>query len=290
VSSRYIGEEMSVSIIKRYWQHAWVNSNFGHTPNVVATESIENKGNIILVSKIDEENYLKNLGYRSKAIGLPYCYVSNVNEKRIENSLLVMPAHCTKDLSIELSDEYKIFINKVKSQRVFFKKIVICLHYEDFRKNNHDKWVKHGFEVVVGARTDDSNALVRMKTLFQQFSTILTDAVGSHVVYAASSGARISIQSPIGWKYDLSKLEQFELDGGSFSTENWPIEFYFLFCDPIDASTHIEWGLEQIGYNNKLSPDDLKKILGWNFPDKYIELFIYYSNKVMNKIKRLLRL
>ena len=169
------------------------------------------------------------------------------------------------------------------------------MHQEDIDNGYNEKWINNGFEVVRGASIDDANALIRMHSMFSQFETILSDSIGSHIVYAAASGAKISMIEPIGWKFNVKDNQFYNEDESrlgpekdkSFGANTWCIDYDFLFCDPVDAKTHIEWGKEQIGFENKLSPKELKKVLGWEHPRREYELLMYNGKRVINKIKRL---
>ena len=291
--SKYIGLQIKYKIIHRYWQHGWISSSRQYHSDVVASEPILNKKALILVARKDEEYFLHKKGFRSKAIGLPYCYVPERKFLR-KNSLLIMPAHGTRDILIETTTEYNKFIKYASSQRQYFEDVVVCMHKEDINNGYNEKWIVNGFKVVQGASIDDANALIRMHSLFSQFETVLSDSIGSHIVYAAASGVKISMIKPIGWKFNIKGNQFFNEDEGRLGpekdtllgTDTWYIDYNFLFCDPVDAKTHIEWGKKQIGLENKLSPKELKKVLGWTHPRREFELLVYNGKRVVNKVRR----
>ncbi len=105
LASKYIGRSEKITLILRYWQHGWISKSRQHHPWVVASEPIDNKRALILVARKDEEVFLNKSGYKSKAIGLPYCYTPEKKYPRIEKSLLVMPAHGTHDVLIQVTDD-----------------------------------------------------------------------------------------------------------------------------------------------------------------------------------------
>ncbi len=295
IASQYIGLSKPLNIINRYWAHGWAMSERQFHPEIVASEPIVDRSYTILVGRISQKKYLESCKYKSLSIGLPFCYVERIKLSKIKSSLLIMPAHSTKDIPVIDSNNQAGLLNYVLTQRDYFENIVVCMHQEDFRLGNHLKWQDAGFDVVIGASIDDSNALNRMYSLFTQFETILSDVMGSHIAYAASVGARISMRLPQGWRYDRSKNPFYLEDksrAGSDSVQYhesraWKDFYNFLFCDPVDAKTHIEWGQEQIGYDNKLSPDDLKDALGWSSPRFECELLAYNGKRVVNKIRRM---
>jgi hypothetical protein len=289
LAAKYIGLNSVDNIIYRYWQHGWITNRGQNHPDVVASEPILEKNSLILVARKNEEEFLSQLGYKSKAIGLPFCYVPEGNYNRDSSSLLVMPAHGTRDLLINVNDDYNDFLKFVVHQKEHFKDVRICMHQEDINLGYHKKWEEEGFSIIRGAAIDDTSALIRMHALFSQFTTILSDSMGSHIVYAAASGAKIAMREPIGYHYDISKNQFYQEDTSrKGSAENfWKIDYGFLFCNPVDAENHIEWGKEQIGFDNRLSPSELKNTLGWSSPRREYELLMYNGKRVINKIRRM---
>jgi len=290
IASKYCGMRNTPRILNRYWQHGWVPKSKQLSPDFVATETINNKNALILVARKDEEEYLIKNGYRAKAIGLPFCYITSQGHSRIQNSLLVMPAHATRHIPINFREEYKQFIKYVLEQSRYFDTVYVCMHQEDFDLGYSKIWENAGFKVIRGAAIDDANALVRIHALLSQFETVLSDALGSHIVYAASLGAKISLIESRGWEYDVSKDPFFKPDLVKLNNDINKLEinpktspYSFLFDEPQVAKQHIEWGLEQIGACNMVSPSELKHILGWNLSNRLVD-----SSKVLvRKVKAL---
>jgi hypothetical protein len=295
VALKYMGLGKSLSIINRYWSHGWIMSEKQFHPEVVLSEPIVNKSHTLLVGRVSQKEYLKDFKYKSLSIGLPFCYIEKIKLKRVKNSLLIMPAHSTADIPVISSNNKSNLLNYSLTQKDYFKSVVVCLHHEDFKLGSHLKWKEAGFDVIIGASVDDSNALNRMYHLFTQFEVVLSDVMGSHIVYAASVGAKISMRLPQGWRFDFSSNPFYSEDKSRIGSDSvqyhesraWKDFYNFLFCDPVDAKTHIEWGQEQIGYDNKLSPDDLKDVLGWSSPRFECELLAYNGKRVVNKIRRM---
>ncbi len=295
IVEEYVGSNRGSNIINRHWSHGWTIPERQVHPEIISSEPIDSKETMVLVGRKEEERYLKSLGYRSEAIGLPFCYVPKVKCTRMSNSLLVLPSHSTRDLKIIKTSKYNNFIKHVKSQERFFNTIIICMHRDDIELGFDKIWKDSGFIVEQGAAINDKKALLRMKLLFSQYSVMLTDAMGSHVPYAASCGIRIAMRRPEGWDYDLNENQYFIDDSTRLGSDYiqkqdrsaWYSHYKFLFCDPVDAKTHIEWGKKQIGFDNKLSPSELKNTLGWSSPRREYELLMYNGKRVINKIRRM---
>jgi len=64
--------------------------------------------------------------------------------------------------------------------------------------------------------------------------------------------------------------------------------YSFLFDEPQTAKQHVEWGLEQIGACNMLSPSELRHILGWNLSDRLVDLSKVLARKVKAIPKKVL--
>jgi hypothetical protein len=101
---------------------------------------------------------------------------------------------------------------------------------------------------------------------------VTTNSLGSHVAYAAYSGAKVSLFG----SYAAPAYEDFRNDP---SYKNYPallevyieglqekvIRFYYpeLFVSPIKAPVRKDWGAEMIGATNKRTPQEIANLLGW---------------------------
>jgi hypothetical protein len=295
VASRYCGMRDIPRIFHRYWQHGWVQKSRQLEPDLVAAEPISNKKSLIFVARKDEEDYLIKEGYQAKAIGLPFCYVPSQRYSRIKNSLLVMPCHTSRFVPIKFNDDYNFFVRFILDQRKEFNPIYICMHQEDIDLGYAKLWEKAGFKVIRGAAIDDANALMRIHALMSQFETILSDIMGSHIVYAASLGAKISLFPPCGREYDTSRDPFFQSertalrklldDIADAEMDPKASPYSFLFDEPKTAKQHIEWGLEQIGASNRVSPSELQHFLGWNLPTRLSNKLIDFNKRIIGKVK-----
>lgn len=173
------------------------------------------------------------------------------------------------------------------------------MHQDDIDLGYAKIWEDFGFQVIRGAAINDENALVRIHALMSQFETILSDVMGSHLVYAASSGAKISLVQPIGREYQNSNDPFFQgeravlrkplADIAAIEMNPKSSPYSFLFDEPKKARQHIDWGLEQIGFRNRVSPCELRHFLGWNLPEKLLNEFNYYAKKSIYKAKSVVK-
>ena len=263
-----------------YWQHGWIRkeSVLEEDPEVIASEPILNKRNLILVATKDQENFLIRHGFKSKAIGLPYCYLPEIKIQRKKDTFLIMPVHGSRDLPVIYNENYDSFINKCKELRKSFAIVDVCMHSEDIKQNNHQVWVREGFKVIKGADTHDANSLLKMKYLFMQYETVFSDSIGSHIVYAASSGAKISLFNEANYKHLIDKNE-FYRDKKILKYD--PKIYEFLYCSPLSAKKHKSWAQNELGFDNMPSKKELIAILKWNLKNFILDCLMRLTRKFL---------
>ena len=218
-----------------------------------------------------QAEFLRGLGYtRSRAIGLPLVYVPEPRNEREKDSLLVMPAHSlpANDRAWATAD----YVAAIVALRPAFRRITVCVGGHDWARGN---WVGDfraaGFEVIRGAGDDSS--LDRMACLFAQFEAVSTNGFGSLLAYASAFGAKVSIYGPfsevtpdslrnVPFFIDNPDLIAAEVDDlqASYCRETFP-EF---FCHPAVAEERVEWGRAEIGWENRVSPEELRGLFGWS--------------------------
>lgn len=269
------------------WKHGWLFAKLNYKEQLT-NGSKESK---FLVSLVEHELFLQDQGIKAKAIGMPFVYVEDiVNEKieRVKNSLLVMPPHSlpyTEHIWDE--DAYAKQINDLKDE---FELIVVCLHQSCIEKGLWiDAFEKYKIPWIIGADALDKNALVRMYKMFNSFEFMTTNTMGSHVVYAAYCGCKVSIYgnyaefSKRDFQNDpLYKRFPFLLEHNLKYSSKRSIEntFPYLFTSPIDATLRTKWAEEQLGKKNKVTFYELAKLLGW-LPHYQ---FIAYSKRISVKL------
>ena len=229
----------------------------------------------LLIATKTQEKFLHENGFPdSRAVGLPFAYVDPApTTQRIPGSLLVMPPR-SGNPDFVLVDEIE-YLEYIKSVAHHFSRIVFCLHIAFFRDN---QWVenlnKYGYDFVIGAGGRDRLALFRMRKIFDSFEYMTTNAVGSHPLYAAFCGAKVSMAGPFydfdireyegqfGWDDPtIMKRAKLEVEMGSraFLSKKFP----WFFTEPQNAKTCVEWAKEEIGFHNKVSFEELGRLFGW---------------------------
>ena len=277
--AKYCGFKKSPPYIsKNYnWLHGWMPDYMLINP-ILVTGFEYNHENWCFVAKKTEENYLKVSNYLgAKAIGLNVVYLPEVNTKRIPNSLLVMPVHSV-DYTNHSHWKFKEYVDEISNIKHLFDRVTICVHPSCFKRGY---WVNEfkaaGFEVIEGINGDKTNALQKLQVLMSTFEFVTTNGFGSMLAYSAYFGAKPSvygsfseykeedyINEPLYQKFP----EVLKLTIDVFSEKILKANFPHLFCAPNEAKENIEWGKYQVGFENKLSPAEIKKMLGWDFKGK----------------------
>jgi hypothetical protein len=291
-ASYIIADLLHIPLVPRSqcgWKHGWLFTDLKYTQQITGVRH-EPK---YLVPLKEHELFLQENGIEAKAVGMPFIYVEDIDKREIpryKRSLLVMPPHSlsTSNHSWD-EDTYAQQINELKSD---FDLIVVCLYHACIEKN---LWVeafqKYDIPWILGANSLDRNSLIRMNRLFRSFEFMTTNAIGSHIVYAAYRGCKVSIYGA----YSEYSEEDFKDDtlynkypfllkhNLEYSSEKSVKSHYpFLFTHPLHAKSRVEWAGKELGKAYKVSHWKLAKHLGW-LPWSQ---FAFYGEKVYIKIKK----
>ena len=268
IIAEYTGQSLVPTGIRGEWQHGWHPVHHQVSPFWIGGLSLSKRPRRrSWVARADEVRFLESRGYRAKAIGLPICYLPHRDYHRQPGSLLVMPAHSSSFVPIFDSEEDRqaAYVRYAGSLDGQFPDVAVCLHEECIRQG---LWVgdfeQIGFTVIQGASVRDRNSLERVRALMSQFEYVTSNVLGSHIAYAAAFGAKVSIAGPIHqWDRKLAVQEPLYRENPALldildteeqlARDNFP----FLFVEPSDAKTQVEWGRAMIGMDNVLSPREM---------------------------------
>jgi FkbM family methyltransferase len=272
VAAQYCGFRSPPKLARGYWEHGWGPKQwfvFDSPFLYFGPVDLHGKEDYHWVGRKDEEALLHRHGYtNAKAIGIPIVYVPAEKTVRRPGSLLVMPAHSGDDSTSEWRmEEYAEEIARI---RPGFSEVWICIHPSCWQ---HGYWIdafkKRGFRLVQGALYTDRNALKRISRLLSTFEYVTTNCTGSHIAYAAYLGAKVSI---FGSYAGLGEADMNDIPEKHPFTKPWAwaysektVREYYpeLFCHPLDAKQRIEWGRYEVGYDNKVTPSELRSLFGW---------------------------
>ena len=292
IVEEYCKTRFKVNKIFGEWVHGVSFPHHYIHPRALIGGNYQNVKNTNWVVNKKCQEFLESSGFKAKAIGLPIIYLNPKKYIRKPNTILIMPSHSSyyvqqKNQSEVQQNKYILYLNKIICN---YESSVACLHNYDFQNDLWKNEFNHlGVDIVIGAGTNDENALERIIALMSQFEYVTSNVMGSHIAYAAAFGAKVSISGPYHqynkkaflneplYSENPSLLDYFEREE-EMMRENYP----FLFVEPHKSKQQIDWGREMIGFNNKLSPKELKKL----FKVDSLNLFI---RNIKNNSKSLLR-
>ena len=255
---------------------------------------------IVVSTKLHQEFLLRS-GFRNVfAGGLPFAYIDRIKSKRKFGSLLVMPPHSLAYNRISGFDEP--FLNFINSIRNEFSEICFCLHADDVNDQEVTNSLKErNIDFIVGADASDANSLYRMREIFDYYDYVTTTVMGSHILYAAFCGCRVSLLRNHHYLYpkkyfsnyvaikSVPGLEERYLDNFNNAVK-LESQFPWLFANhPLDAIQMTEWASEEIGLSNLMDRDSLMKVLGWTISAKVSALIRVVSGRIVNGFYNLIR-
>jgi hypothetical protein len=208
--------------------------------------------------------------------GLPFIYIPESGILRRPRSLLIMPPHSLSYYGCGLNS-YDNLLTYVKSIEGDFSEVYFCIHADDA----HDqvllnKMRESNIRFIIGASANDANSLKRMRRIFDYFDFVTTTVIGSHILYAAFCGCKISILNKYFFTYPETAFDKYGYVNRIPGCKQRYIDVVnnkdklieqlpWLFVrDPGEALQMINWANEEIGVNNLLSRDQLLELLGWS--------------------------
>ena len=257
------------------WQHGWVPTFLPWpTESLVGTDGLSflrKKTHLQLVATQNQASHLIQAGYKKvAAIGLPFTYVENQNFTRVPNSRLYVLEHNTYEDSDRESDTMRkidTVVNFSKDKEPF-----ILIHGADLN-NEIIRYANNlNVNLLLGANNADSNSLKRIRQIFETFEYIFTDYIGSHVLYAVLSGAKIEFikfKLP-AFSKEFAPLRKFSHNSPSAQIAHEltrelsaPSETLNRFMTQNNLYT-IEGAEVESGLKMHPSPDRLRRLIGWD--------------------------
>ena len=254
--------------------HGWLAEFRFVSPLVAYEDCLSNpKQQTTWTASREHEHFLKQSGYKGWAIGLPFVYLPEKTYERRKGSLLVMPVHSMEYTRHRF--KFAEYVDAIDSIRNCFETVAVCI-YPACIKNGYwvDDFKERGYPIIEGANALDRNSLERVRALMSQFEYVTTNAFGSCIAYAAAFGAKVSIYGPYA-KSDLNetKTDPYYLNRAglaekavhAISSDTVKKHLGELFVNPSDAVERKEWGRRQLGFENKVSPAEMRRLFGWDF-------------------------
>jgi hypothetical protein len=270
------------------WLHGWQSDKPLKYINQIIFWGGER--DVHLVHTQEQQDFARKQGYKfTEAIGAPFTYVPKSISTRIPGSLLVMPPHGLPQAEIK-NFPYD-YLDYMADLRRDFEVVAACIHPHDCKSGMWPQQLsKLGIPWTTGASVDDRNALYRMRAIFDLFEGMTTNAIGSHLVYAAFCGCKVSVSGPFHtWDAETFKNDQWYVDkqelleyGIELSKEiNARHTYGHLFRKPSLADSHVAWAEQELGVKHRKNSNQLTRLFGWSKFSKVIDRALgkKYANK-----------
>ena len=198
-----------------------------------------------------------------------------------------MPAHSSDDTTSEW--QFEQYADEIAQIRSSFSEVWICIHPLCWE---HGYWIapfkSRGFPLLQGASSTDRNALKRLYRLFSRFEYVTTNTIGSHIAYAASLGAKVSIYGSYAELRDANynNVGEYQpyMQQWEWARSQQTVRQYYpeLFCHPAEAKQGTDWGRYEVGFDNKVTPGELRTLFGWT---RGARLVAGVAQRVANKAR-----
>lgn len=146
------------------------------------------------MSSIQERDVLQSCGFRHViAGGSPILYADATSSAKIDSSVVIMPRHSTRFVRFPFTHRAAMqLLDQAHAIGAPGAEVALCIYGEDI---STEEWTQfamaNGIKWIVGAVLNDENALQRMSWIFSRYEHVVTDALGSHIVYAAHFGCTV---------------------------------------------------------------------------------------------------
>lgn len=271
------------------WIHGW-HWHDVPSPEILGVHLLNHSVPIIVTNK-KEYIALKESGFKNVIVGgLPSAYINQQHFSKNKDALLAIPPHTGEDIYFNNSqDEYMDYLESLKNK---FDGIYISIFYLDLDGPLHKAAKKRGLNIIQGARPDDSNSLLRMRAIFDAFSFVTSNYMGSHFIYSQFANCKFSFSGPMHCDGEESWL-------GQGNTKNYSLDEvikmvnvrsekylrsrfnkYFVE-DPRHGHCDSSLAKKEIGLDNVLNKNKILEAVGWSLYGK----FRGYSRGILNRVK-----
>lgn len=253
------------------WTHGWIWYDEPNAEDLMSSKLPRDL--TVVVRNYIEYIALRNWGFTDVRIGgLPFAYVPQQHTCRNKESLLVFPIHSDETLTI--NGNTIDYFDYIETQKKNFESIYISVYSSDFGGPMHKAALDRGFQILLGARPDDANSMLRMRSILDSFKYVTTNSIGSHFIYALYAGCKISFSGPM---YQMQKSErlgiarQFGYQDDYADRAYWyASEVYlrqkfnkFFNENPRQGISDINYAVEEVGVKYMLSNAEIMDALGW---------------------------
>lgn len=280
------------------WQHGFVEpSRYRRYPRQLLNNIKLDMGYHILTANKEQKELVGLMGYSNvREFGCPFCYAEpNKKARRQTGSMLFMPSHSLDHVLFENLPQVNEYCAYILRESRKYQSSYVSLHLSCLRNNQW--WPQlanqHSLFLVAGADHCDLLSLRRMWQIFSQFEFVSTNSLGSHVYYALAAGCKVIVSGPkVEHSFDqlskdISYVRSCEDGEDWFSDLGYSAEMDAL-GERISAGlmTRKE-ALDLLGFNNMLSPAEVRKCLGWSYLRQLLQVPTVFLRGIKIFSKRL---
>lgn len=268
------------------WPHGWVPKHEIKANSIgriyPAFESIDIPYYNFISTKLHEE-FLREKGVSNvKAIGHPFIYSNFKKRKPVLNSLLVLPIHTSSGQSFSEVD-FEKYVDEIDKIRHNYSVVDVMIHPNCIRQGYWiNEFSKRKYRTFSGFEPSNMRTGSNLKKIFSKYEYMTTNGFGSHIVFAAYCGLKVSIYGTFATE-DMEGLKQYIDIFPEYYKNNYyfigekrivlrsevdlKLNFPFLFKNPKNAILAVDWAKDELGFENKINSADFTKISNeiiWN--------------------------
>jgi hypothetical protein len=253
--------------------HGWLPEIINIDPITIigAHYALENKDQLIITHRMDQQEYLRKNGYSGAiSIGSPFIYLPKPEKER--NGFLIIVNHGVGDN--KTTGNIRVFdvIQEVISYGISKNNIKLLVHNNDCNNLEYLSGVqKLGITIVPGAKGRDYTTFSRLANLFSSCEGVYTNAIGSHVVYANYFGCPVFFTKKIHHVelknymhlpgFEKIPIEIAKKENDLMRPENLKAVYPFLFDNKNQA--FVDWAAKELGEEQKKPGEFLAELFGW---------------------------
>ncbi|MGH3049413.1 MAG: hypothetical protein ACRDLK_04585, partial [Gaiellaceae bacterium] len=113
--------------------------------------------------------------------------------------LVYFDAHSTRYVSA--SYDVDSAIARLTALRDGFDEVVVCLYWRDVQRGRAELYLRRGFRCVTAGHIFDPRFLFRLAEIIASASVVLTDNLGSHLLYA------LALERPVWFDFSRAAYE-----------------------------------------------------------------------------------
>jgi len=166
---------------------------------------------VFVCSDFRKEVYKNSTNKYIFNIGPMINYVEIDKTKYISSGSIYFLPHSSHELKCNFNFDEIIF--ELNNLPIDIRPEYVCLYWKDIQYGHHNLFVEKGFKILSAGHIYDKLFLYRLKEIFLNFETIITNELGTHVFFAHQCGLNIISPSNLNY-FNNSKLNrQIQLSG-----------------------------------------------------------------------------